>query len=161
MEEKNNYAYIAIVAIVAIVALVVLINGGSKTTVTPSLSSGDLIGEAVKVIKKENQIQSIPVGTKIGEIYIDEFIKKQSNPLALPKDSPIKEAYLDDEGNLYLLVEELDENGLPVGWVWKFIRIVSVRFNWTNGGGSGCNCIPCQPGPPDCVNVDGCWCILA
>jgi hypothetical protein len=48
MEEKNNYAYIAIVAIVAIVAVVVLMSGGSKTTVTPSITSGDMVGDAIK-----------------------------------------------------------------------------------------------------------------
>lgn len=50
MEEKNSYAYIAIVAIVAIVAVVVMMSGGSKTTtVTPSFTNEDVVGDALAI----------------------------------------------------------------------------------------------------------------
>jgi hypothetical protein len=55
MENKNNFAYIAIVAIVAIVAVVVMMSGGSKTAVTPSFTDGDVVGKAT--IAPVQQIQ--------------------------------------------------------------------------------------------------------
>lgn len=78
MEEKNSYAYIAIVAIVAIVAVVVMMSGGSKTTiVTPSISGGDLIGEAVRVDSRVDFTETIDIEFKTNEYK--EMISRKYN----------------------------------------------------------------------------------
>jgi hypothetical protein len=93
MENKNAYAYIAIVAIVAVVAMVVLISGGSKTTVTPTISSGDLTGEAVRTTSNYEVKDS---EKPITESIIEELKGKG----ILKEDSTIEEFHFMEEAEL-------------------------------------------------------------